>query len=1077
MKLVDAATRRPVTVTVFFAALMIFGVVSFPNLPLNLLPELSFPTITVRTTYPGVAPAEVATFVSAPVEESVGIVAGVVAVSSISRSGLSDVVIEFQWGTDMDFAAIDVRDQLSRTGLPLGADSPILLRFDPSLDPIMRLSLASGVAGEPGPDELITLRRVADDSIRQALESLDGVAAAVVSGGVEEEIQIAVDQRRATLLGLSIGQIASRLAQENVDLTGGTIEDGAASYTVRVLARLVDLEQLGNIVVSRSGDAQIRLKDVAQIARGFKDQTTVSRTDGRPTVEIAVFKEAAANTVAVARAVRERLATVEQEVGALTPVELRVVADQSRFIEQSISDVIQAALLGGGLAIIVLFLFLRKLRPTLVVGLAIPISVVASFFFMFLGGVSLNIMSLGGLALGIGMLVDSSIVVLESIDRHGRSAGPGGRVAAARRGGAEVGSAVISATLTTLCVFVPVVFVTGVAGQLFIDPALTVTFSLLVSLAVALTVIPMTASLGHGDRAAGEPAAASAAGASSRMVRLAAGPLRLVVVTVRLVAAGLRALVTPVTFLFDRAFASVSRGYAALLGGALRARWLVVLIAAGLLAGAIALLPQLGTELIPDIRQGTLIAEVELPPGTPVARTDAVLAAMQRAALGLEAVALTYATAGSTSAGSTEIRANTGELLVELAPAFLGTSEDRALADLRAIAAEVPGAVTTFSRPPLLTFDAAVEVELTGLEAGELEQAAVDVARRLRQIPGLADVAARVSGTSPEIVLGFNRDRLAELGMTVESVGALVADQLQGVVATSVERGGDNVDLRVRAAQLMAAAGAERAGIDELGTLLVATSEEVPVPLASLATIDLAQGANEVRRSGQQDVGLITAGLGGRDLGSVSTDVRAVLDDVEESLGVVARVGGQWQEMVDSFDSMQLALLLAVILTYLVMAAQFESLLHPLIIMAAIPVGLVGVVAALLVTNVAVSSITLIGVVMMAGIVVNNAIVLVDYINQLRRGGAEPLDAIREAAGVRLRPILMTTATTVLGMLPLTLAVGQGWELRQPLAVSVIGGLIFSTFLTLVLVPALYSLLAGGPLRAAPTLSGAGQEE
>lgn len=1060
MRLVDTATRRPVTVTVFFAALMIFGVVSFPNLPLNLLPELSFPTITVRTTYPGVAPAEVATFVSAPVEESVGIVGGVVAVSSVSRAGLSEVVIEFQWGTDMDFAAIDVRDQLSRTGLPSGSNPPILLRFDPSLDPIMRLSLASGVPGIPGPDELINLRRIADDSIRQSLESLDGVAAAVVSGGVQEEIQIAVDQRRATLLGLSIDQIASQLAQENVDLTGGTIEDGAAAYTVRVLARLVELDELGSIVVGHSGEAQIRLADVAEISRGFTDQNTVSRTDGRLTVEIAVFKEAAANTVAIARAVRERLFTVEKEIAALTPVSLRVVTDQSRFIEQSINDVIQAALLGGGLAIVVLFLFLRKIRPTLVVGLAIPISVVASFFFMFLGGVSLNIMSLGGLALGIGMLVDSSIVVLESIDRHGRS-GHTGRVEAARRGGAEVGSAVISATLTTLCVFVPVVFVTGVTGQLFVDPALTVTFSLLVSLGVALTVIPMTTSLGGDERVSGK----TTDRAPGLLVRLASAPIRLVVAAARLLATGLRLLISPIISIFDFSFALAARGYSSLLYAALGARWIVLSLAVGLLASAVALLPRLGTELIPEIRQGTLIATVELPPGTPVARTDAVLAAMQRSVIDLQSVAQTYATAGSTNAGSAEIRANVGELLVELAPGFRGTVEDRALADLRAIAAEVPGAVTTFSRPPLLTFDAAVEVELTGLEAGELEQAAVDVAQELRQVPGLADVAARVSGTSPEVILSFNRDRLAELGMTVESIGALVADQLQGVVATSMERGGDNVDLRVRAAQLMAGGGADRAGIEELRALLVATSQEVPVPLVSLASIELAQGPNEVRRSGQQNVGVITAGLGGRDLGSVSADVLAVLDDVEESLGVTARIGGQWQEMVDSFDSMQLALLLAVILTYLVMAAQFESLLHPLIIMAAIPVGLVGVVAGLLVTNVAVSSITLIGVVMTAGIVVNNAIVLVDYINQLRRGGAQPIDAIREAAAVRLRPILMTTATTVLGMLPLTLEVGQGWELRQPLAVSVIGGLLFSTFLTLVLVPTLYSLVARGPLR------------
>jgi HAE1 family hydrophobic/amphiphilic exporter-1 len=1057
VKIVAAATRRPVTVTVFFVALMIFGVVAFPNLPVNLLPELSFPTITVRTGYPGVAPAEVATFVSSPVEEAVGVVSGVVGVSSVSRAGLSDVVVEFAWGTDMDFAAIDIRDQLSRTGLPTAADPPILLRFDPSLDPILRLGLGSAIAGTPGPEELIGLRRIADQAIRQALESLDGVAAAVVSGGIEEEIQIAVDQRRATLLGLTISQVAARLSQENVDLTGGTIEDGNASYTVRVLARLLDIAELGRISVGQIGDAQIRLADVALITRGFKEQSTITRTDGLPTVEIAIFKEAAANTVSVAGAVRARLAIVEAEISALSPVRLRVVSDQSRFIEQAIRDVIQAALIGGGLAILVLYLFLRKLRATVVVAVAIPISVVATFFFMFLGGVSLNIMSLGGLALGIGMLVDSSIVVLESIDRH-RERGLSARDAA-QRGGTEVGSAVVAATLTTLCVFVPVVFVEGVAGQLFIDPALTVSFSLVVSLAVALTIIPMAASLG-----ARTPSPATAhAVAPTALVRSVARSARLPVLASRLLGRALSLLIRPLTAGFDRFFHVVAAAYQRMLDGALRHRWLVLTVAVALLGGALALFPRLGTELIPEIRQGTLVVSVDLPPGTPVAATDATLAEMQRRALAAPQVAQTYATAGSTSAGSAEIRENAGELLIDLRSEFQGTAEDAVLPELRALLADVPGAVATFARPPLLSFDEPIEVELSGLEPDALEAAAVAVAARLRGVPGLADVTAHVSGSSPEVILSFNRDRLAGLGLTVESVGRPVADQLQGVVATSLEQGAVNVDLRVRAGQLMPVVGG--AGLEELGALLIATSGDVPVPLASLATISLTQGANEVRRSGQRAVGLVTAALAGRDLGSVSTDVRAVLDEFEESFGVVAKVGGQWQEMVNSFASMQLALLLAVVLTYLVMAAQFESLLHPLIIMVAVPFGLVGVVAALLVTGVAISSITLIGVVMMAGIVVNNAIVLVDYINRLRRGGSELLDAIREAAAVRLRPILMTTATTVLGMLPLTLQVGQGWELRQPLAVTVIGGLVFSTLLTLVLIPTLYSMLAKRPLR------------
>ena len=494
MKIVSLATRRPVTVVVFFVALVIFGLISFRELPVDLLPDLSFPTLTIRTEYPGVAPADVETYVTTPIEDAVGIVSGLVDLSSVSRAGLSDVIMEFAWGTDMDFAAIDVREQLAQLGLPGGAEDPILLRFDPALDPIMRISVGSATPGDVPLADQAGLRLLADQSIKQRLESIDGVAAAIVAGGVEEEIQINVDQSRAALLGILLSQIASRLQRENVDVTGGSIADGAAEYVVRVLARFTDLDEIGRIVVGDVGDVQVRLQDLAEVRSGYREQSTITRTNRRPSVEIAIHKEAAANTVAVAAAVNTRLGEVEEELAGVVDVELRVVSDQSRFIAQSIRDVIQAAVFGGLLAIAVLYLFLRRLRSTLVVGLAIPISVVASFFLMFLGGVSLNIMSLGGLALGIGMLVDSSIVVLESIDRH-RVAGAD-RVTAARAGGAEVGSAVVAATLTTLCVFIPVVFVSGIAGQLFVDPALTVTFSLLVSLAVALTLIPMASAVG-----------------------------------------------------------------------------------------------------------------------------------------------------------------------------------------------------------------------------------------------------------------------------------------------------------------------------------------------------------------------------------------------------------------------------------------------------------------------------------------------------------------------------------------------------------------------------------------------------
>lgn len=777
MKIVAVATRRPVTVVVFFVALVIFGVISFRELPVDLLPDLSFPTLTIRTEYPGVAPADVETFVTTPIEDAVGIVSGVVDISSISRAGLSDVVMEFAWGTDMDFAAIDVREQLSQLGLPGAAEDPILLRFDPALDPIMRISVGSAAPGAVAVADQAGLRLLAEQSIKQRLESIDGVAAAIVSGGVEEEIQINVDQSRAALLRVPLAQIASRLQRENVDVTGGSIADGAAEYIVRVLARFADLEEIGRIVVGEAGDVQVRLQDLAEVRSGYQEQSTITRTNRRASVEIAIHKEAAANTVAVAAGVRTRLAEVEDELAGVVDVELRVVSDQSRFIEQSIRDVIQAALLGGLLAIAVLYLFLRRLRSTLVVGLAIPISVIASFFLMFVGGVSLNIMSLGGLALGIGMLVDSSIVVLESIDRR-LSAGAD-RAEAARAGGGEVGGAVVAATLTTLCVFIPVVFVSGIAGQLFVDPALTVTFSLLVSLAVALTLIPMASAAGlrtpaqedevpeseHAVEPAAEPggqplAATSAEDAARELlsVRVAAAPGRGVLAVGRGMGVVLRLLFTPLYWLFDRFYAVVSAVYPRLLGWALGHRLLVVLLAVVLLAGSLALVPLLGTELIPEIRQGTIVADVELAPGTPVARTDVTLAELQRRAGELPAVAQTYAVAGSSRTGN-EVRENSGQILIDLHPEYRGGGEDRALAELRAALAGVPGAAVTFGRPPLLTFDAAVEARIGSAAPAVLERAARSVAERLAELAGLADVRARLAGTSPEVVIDLNRPK------------------------------------------------------------------------------------------------------------------------------------------------------------------------------------------------------------------------------------------------------------------------------------------------------------------------------
>ena len=565
MKLVEFSTRRRVTVAMLMVAIIAFGGVGFSRLAVNLLPDITYPTITVRTEYEGVAPLEIERLISEPVEGLVGVVSNVVRVSSISRPGISDVVVEFGWGTNMDFASLDIREKLDLSNLPRDADKPILLRFDPSLDPIMRLAFYGNLS-------LMEMRRIAEERLRPDLESLEGVAAVRINGGLEEEIQVEVEAQRLAYLGISINQVTSRLAAENVNLTGGMLKDGEAEFLVRTLNEFQGIDEIGEIVVGQIDRAPIKLKDVGRVFRGHRERDLVTRINGREGVEVSVFKEGDANTVQVSTAVQERLdeflaenATLLQDSG------MEVVFNQATFIQQAVDEVLNTAIIGGILAVIVLFLFLRDLKSTAIIGLSIPLSVVATFFLMFGTDVSLNIMSLGGLALGVGMLVDNSIVVLESVQRY-RDQGLN-VLAAAVRGASEVGRAVIAATTTTICVFLPIVFVEGVAGQLFRDQALTVTYSLVASLVVALMLIPMLSSLSLESMIAEREEIGPKRGLQ--------GPA-LLIRLIRTVARGagrvFSTLLLPLYWLFDLVFNALNKVYPLLLNWALRRRLVVLAI-------------------------------------------------------------------------------------------------------------------------------------------------------------------------------------------------------------------------------------------------------------------------------------------------------------------------------------------------------------------------------------------------------------------------------------------------------------------------------------------------------------------
>ncbi len=1082
MNLVRLATRRRVTIAMFTLGVMLFGLVSLSRLDISLLPDLAYPTLTVRTDFSGAAPAEIENLVTRPVEDVVGVVRGVQQVSSVSRPGQSDVTLSFAWGSNMDHAALDVRERLERLNLPLQADRPLLLRFDPSTEPVLRFALARQTGNEAAdvdesrallspasePDEVLDLRllrRFADEQLQRQMESIPGVAAITISGGLEDEIQVRIDQFRLAQLGLTVEQVAQRLRAENVNLSGGRLEEGSRQFLVRTINEFRSVEEIAGVIIATAEGRPVYLRDIAEVRQGWQEREAITRVNGEEMVELAIYREGDANVVAVARAAEQRL---NQLRGTLPPdVALTPVYDQSIFIRNAIRQVIQAALFGGLLAVAVLYLFLKNLRATVIIGLAIPVSVVATFAAMYAGGISLNIMSLGGIALAIGMLVDNAIVVLENIAAK-RERGLG-LIDAARQGCSEVSGAVVAATLTTIAVFLPLVFVEGIAGQLFRDQALTVTFALLVSLAVALTLIPMLASLGEKPRAraSGDLPSAPAGGRDAkpgRLARVRAGLAGLITGSSVFIVSVLARLVGGLAWLMNRLFRPLVSGfnrgfnvladvYPHLLERALGWRAATIGLALGLFALALFLVPRLGAELVPTLAQGEFHVEVQLAPGTPLEQTDRLIARLDQRVRSQPGVARTDAVAGTGSRMDTnpeEAGEHSGTLNVVLEP---GADESAVVADIRRYLAGLPGVQFTIGRPELFTFATPLEIEVSGFELDQLRVVTEQIVEALSASPRFADVQTTVEQGHPEIQIRFDHERAARLGLRADQIADTVVRQVRGEVATRYTWRERRIDVLVRARE------DQRDSLERLAQMVVNPGADRPVTLDAVADLSLAIGPSEIRRVSQQRVALIRANPGFGDLGRAADEAREILAGVPLPSGMAARVAGQSDEMARAFTSLMLALALAVFLVYLVMASQFESLLHPFVILLTVPLALTGAVFALWLSGSSLSVVVFIGLIMLVGIVVNNAIVLITRINQLREDGLVRQTAIIEAGRARLRPIIMTTLTTTLGLLPLALGLGEGAEMRAPMALTVIGGLLLATLLTLFVIPVVYSLL------------------
>ncbi len=1106
---------RPVAITMLVAAFVVFGLVGYNRLPVNLLPEIAHPIVTIRTEYPGASPQDVEERVSERIQEQVAVINGVQRVVSISRPEVSDVLLTFSWGTKMVFAVSDIRERLDRVFLPRGAERPLVLRYDPSLDPVMTLGLT-------GNRSLVELRHIAEEELERELSELDGVAAVKIRGGEEEEIRIAVNEKSLTLYGLDISLIGQRLAAENLNSAAGVVEEGKTEYLVRALNEFKSLDEIRDVVLLRRDDVSIRLKDVAKVTRVPKDREVVSRIDGRQCVLIDIYKEAGANIVKLCEDLEDRvygtqeqrkfvadgehekefvpeIEGVDKETRRLVRLErfrdrakrrgminylafelgsygadLKLLQNQSQFITSSIDDVKESALYGGLFAILVIYLFLRRFRATAILFVSIPVSLVATFAPMFLTDIDMNIMSLGGLALGVGMLVDNSIVVLESITRAQEEGHDLRRSAVL--GVSRVASAVIASTLTTVAVFFPIVFVEGVAGQLFRDQALTVVYALLMSLLAALFVIPMLAARKQEELMAmagsimilpmletvrdGAPDAVAKPGSKiGRFLQfIIVKSFRVVLMAGGLIGTLVRYILLPFTFSFDRTYRFVARSYPPILQAALRHRATVLIAALTLLVVAGWRANTLGNELLPEVHQGEFYLDTFLPRDATVERNDEVVRKVEEEIKKLPNVKSTFLACGvdKKELNDSDQGEHSARILIKLRPDKNREVQEEHVRDqIREIVRlhpEIQG--SRFARPSVLAFNAPVVVEVFGRNLVQLRRACETVKEAMSRVPGLRDVRSTLQRGNSEISIRLDRDKLAALSLDSRVITTMLQNKVQGDVPTLFAERDRKIDMMVRLDRT------DLHSMTQLRALNVNPNGIPAMPLASVAVLQRKEGPSEIRRIGNLRGAEVRAALRGFDMGHTTDVLEAELAGLDLPRGITTRIGGQKEEKESSLRSLTMALLLAVFLVYIVMASQFENMVQPFVILLTLPLALVGVIFTLELLDIPLSVVVLLGGIVLAGIVVNNAIILIDQINRLRTEGRDKMYSIVEGAKIRLRPVLMTTMTTVLGLLPLTgwLGGGEGLELRAPMAIVVITGLTVSTLLTLLVIPVVYSL-------------------
>ncbi len=1009
MKLAHLSVKRPIGVTMVMCMVVIFGVVSLYKLPVDLMPDITYPAITVSASYSNASPTEIETLVTRPIEQAISAVPGVEEITSTSREGSSRVRVAFAWGTDLDAATNDLRDRLDRvlSRLPDDVERPSIRKFDAAAFPILII----GASSDLDPVQMLNL---IEDQVKYRIERIPGVAAIDVMGGSLREIQVNLDIDRIKALKIAPDQIITRLRAENINLPAGMIESGNYELRLRTPGEFRDVNEIAGLIVGETAGKRIHLRDVAEVLDLWEKKRSIVRINGKPGVRVMVNKQSGSNTVAVANAVKAEIEKINEEIPQLR---LSAIVDSSKYIQRSIDNVSSAAVYGGLLAIIILQLFLGNAASTAIIAVAIPVSVIATFALMYYFQFTLNIMSLGGVALGIGMLVDNSIVVLENIFRY-REKGQS-MMQAAVEGASEVAMPVLASTLTTVVIFLPLLFVEGMTGLMFKQLAYVVSFSLFCSLVIALTIVPML---------------------SSRFLKMNGSSRRSIFRRISEWGIGL--------ILSTHAFA---------LRLVLNNRKKAIFVIGILIATSAIMARGIGTELMPSADEGEVRVSIELEEGTRLSLVEKIFVMAEDIIIKNLPDAETVFTNVGGGMGGGGGSLNSGQIRIPL-KASRKKSSAKIAAELRQMLTGIPGVILRTREGQgmfLLRMGNAdtdkLEVQVRGYDLKTADALGAEVEKLLKNTDGVTDVQLSREKGVPERIVVIDRARAADLKLTVSKISSFLETMMAGSSAGNLREGGDEYRILVKARS------AEFMKLDDILNLTITNSAGQPVMLRNVAHIESQMGPTLIERRDQERILSISANVDGRPIGFVIEEVQQKLRGIPLPSNFSILVAGDYEEQVKSFRELLFSFVLALILVYMVMAVQYESLYDPIIVMITVPLSVIGVIPALYFTGTTFNVQSFIGCIMLGGIVVNNSILLVDHINDLRREGAtDLLSAVSEAARDRCRPILMTALTTILGLLPLAIGLGEGGEVQAPMARAVIGGLVCATFISLLIIPAVY---------------------